>query len=298
MIADKYIGRLEALLSSMLFSLSFYFTKTSRHSAGELAIIRGISNLIISYFHSLYKREELFTTFDSQEKCNKRSIIGVVSIGMLMHSTKFLSLSVNSVVSRMNVFAVFIMGMIYQKNHFTTTPLILMIISFIGITLVVCPSVYGFKIDDSSKGLEFKGTSEEYLGLLCAVGFILANGFARVFSSSISHEVNPIQSIFSINLFLIIFYSFIIHNDPIVWSLDEVPTYIGLSITSYLFQVLNQESIRKEPNANILAIIQTSLIVFTVMIDVYIMNNSINTYNYIGILIVSATTFYAIVDEG
>src|SRR3990167_7775280 len=93
---------------------------------------------------------------------------------MMMVSNKLLNISVYSVLSRMNTFGVILLSVVYLKREFTWRPIVLGTISVIGVTLIICPSVWGFDTGDN-RGLEFRWTSSEILGLFTSIGFILAN---------------------------------------------------------------------------------------------------------------------------
>ena len=108
-----------------------------------------------------------------------------------MQSNKMLSISLYSILSRMNTFGVFALSVLYMKQAFTWRPLLMCLLSLVGVSLVICPNMYGFDTD-GSPGLEFSGSTTEILGLITAFAFIGVNGFARTFSSKIANEVSMV----------------------------------------------------------------------------------------------------------
>src|SRR3990167_2246654 len=139
---------------------------------------------------------------------------------MMMVSNKLLSISVYSVLSRMNTFGVILLSVVYLKREFTWRPLVLGTISVIGVTLIICPSVWGFDTGDN-RGLEFRWTSSEILGLFTSIGFILANGGARTFTSKVSNDISVVQSVFYLNLFLGLFFSIVVIWEPIEYDFGK-----------------------------------------------------------------------------
>ena len=286
------IGRIEALLSSVFFALMYYFIKASSHNAAQLAVVRGVGNMLILYVHSRITKESLFGSWKELDICCSRGALGVASIGFMIQSNKLLPISLYSILGRMNVFGILIMSMVYMGHRFSLKQLLLILGSVFGVTLVICPSIYG--LDTSgSRGIEFNWTRDELLGLASAGGFIMMNGFARVFGSKFANDVGVCQSVFYLNLFLSLFYSLIVVYTPIVWQASEVVNYIGLSVVSYVYQLLFVDSMRREEDPNIIAIIQSSVILFSMAIDVVLLGNQLNKYNILGAAIVAGTTVLA-----
>ncbi len=213
-----------------------------------------------------------------------------------MQSNKMLSISLYAILSRMNTFGVFALSVLYLNQAFSWRPLIMCLFSFVGVSLVICPNIYGFDTA-GSPGLQFNGTTTEIIGLLCALGFILTNGFVRTFSSKIANEVSMVQSVFYLNLFLTLFYSPILMFTPIEWKWSELTNYIGISVGTYVYQLLFTDSMRREPDPTVIAIIQTSLIIFTMLIDCFIIGTKLNVYNVIGACMVAVTTAVAMIKK-
>lgn len=210
-----------------------------------------------------------------------------------MQSTKLLPITVYSILSRLNVFAVFIINLAFMKEAFRWRPLILAIISFFGISLVVNPSMWGLGSENQS-GIEFHWTTPELLGILTVTCHLAANGFGRAFSSKIANDVGVAQSVFFLNLFLAFLYSFFLIFTPIDWKWQEWPNYLGVSFGTWIYQLLFVDSMRREPDPTIIALIQSSVILFTMAIDVYLLDTKISVVNIIGALIVAATTVASI----
>ena len=207
----------------------------------------------------------------------------------MMESTKLLPITIYSILSRLNVFAVFFINILFMKEPFKLMPLVYSLISFFGISLVIAPSIYGLG-SDNQNGLEFHWTTPEILGLITVTCHLAANGIGRTFSSKIANDVGVVQSVFFLNLFLAFLYSFFLLYQPIEWKWSEWHNYLGVSFGTWIYQLLFVDSMRREPDATIVALIQSSVILFTMAIDYWLLNTHITPINIVGALIVAATT--------
>src|SRR3990167_7347297 len=101
-ISSGTIGRLEALLSAVLSAYMFYVIKSSSHTVAQLAVIRGILNVLIGAVHAHITGTSLFGDWRSLQLSLTRGTFGIVTNGLMMVSNKLLNISVYSVLSRMN----------------------------------------------------------------------------------------------------------------------------------------------------------------------------------------------------
>lgn len=214
-----------------------------------------------------------------------------------MQSNKLLSITIYSILSRLNVFAIFIIGLVHLKQEFKWKTLILAGISFFGISLVICPYVYGLDTDTSSKGLEFNWTVSEILGLLTVTCHLIANGLGRTYTAKIAKEVGTTPAVYYMNLCLGLIYTVFLIYDPIEWKWEELPNYLGISLGSWVYQLLLVDSSRREPDPAIVALIQSSLIMFTMAIDHYLLGTAVTYVNICGAVIVALTTASAMAEK-
>lgn len=215
----------------------------------------------------------------------------------MMQSTKLLPITIYSILSRLNVFAIFLIGLIHLKQEFKWKVFILALISFFGITLVICPYIYGLDTDVNQKGLEFSWSTNEILGLVTVTCHLAANGFGRTFTAKIAKEVGTTQAVFYMNLCLGLIYSIFLIYNPIEWKREELTNYLGISFGTWIYQLLLVDSTRREPDPAIVALIQSSLIMFTMAIDHYLLGTQVTLVNIIGASVVALTTAVAMTDK-
>ena len=292
-LSDRHIGRLEALISSLVFTVLICITKLSTHTAIEMNAIRGMLSTPMLYFLAKVLDQDLFVDWNSLLMCTTRATWGMLSIGFMMQGSKLLPISVYSIMSRLNVFGVFILNVLLMGGKFSWRPVILALISFFGVTLVIMPSMYGFNTG-SNKGLEFSWTPTEILGLMMVLGFLTTNGFARNFGSKIAGEVSITQNVFYLNLFLGVSHGLLTIWDPVIWKVSEIFNYIAVSAGFVLYQYLFVDSMRREPDPTIVTLIQSSMIIFSMIADIWMLGAKVNIYNIVGAVIVAGTTVMAV----
>ena len=112
MLSNQTIGRIEAVLASLVASFAFYFIKSSPGSFLALAYWRSVLNMIPLYYQGVYFKEELFGSWHKLDMCHSRGLLGMFSVMSMMAANKYLSLSVYSVVSRLNIFGVILLNVI------------------------------------------------------------------------------------------------------------------------------------------------------------------------------------------
>lgn len=294
-ISNPMLGRIEALLSAVLMSFTFYFVKASPYSASQIGFIRGIINLAILYTQSVVMKIPLFGDWVKLEKCCSRGFLGMIANYLMMISNKLLSISVYSVLSRMNIFGIIFLDVIYLHHNFKWITLLMALTSVVGVTLVVAPSTVG--LGSGEGGLEFRGTPQEYLGLLTACGFIGTNSMLRVFTSSISNDVGIVQSTFFFNAFLSVFCGFFLLWDPLELPPMQVKEAVCVALLTYVIQLLFMDANAREQDPSIIAIIQTSVILFSMTVDFFLFGTILSLPNIAGALLVMISTTVSMIKK-
>ena len=289
MVNQHIIGRVEALGATILLAFMYYTVQVSSHSAAQLAEIRSIINCGMLGLIALAKKYDFYVNKTSLNQCLVRGFWAMLSIAFNMQCNKLLSITVFSILSRLNTFGVIFLSVFYMGKDFTWKPVVLALVSFLGVTLVVCPSIYGLGSRDA-KGIEFKGTPSEYLGLFTAFMFIATNSMGRVWSSKIANDVGICQSVFYLNLCLGLLYSIVVGFDPIEWKSSEWANYLLIGVGNLIYQIIFVDSMKRESDPNVTAIIQSSLIIFTMTIDYFLIGEHISVVNVIGASIVGVAT--------
>ena len=115
----------------------FYFIKESKHSVSQLAVVRSITNMLIGYVNAKLMKEDLFGSWDTVKNCSLRGLISMLSIGLLMQGAKMLPLTVYPVISRLNVFFVYLISIFYADKPFEWRVVLLIFISNFGVSLII-----------------------------------------------------------------------------------------------------------------------------------------------------------------
>lgn len=199
-----------------------------------------------------------------------------------------LPITIYSIMTRLNVFSIYFVNVLYFKQQWDWRFFFLSLMGLFGITLVVCPYIYGFTSDVTGPALEFGFTIPEIIGFVIVMANVVANGFNE------GDDVGALQSVFFVNLFLTLMSCFFIMYDPIEWKWSEWKNYLGISVGTWLYQILYIDAIRKLKDTHVIALIQTTVIIFSMMIDYWVMGISINFINTVGafmIILTSAAPF-------
>ena len=88
------------------------------------------------------------------------------------------SLSVFTVVGRTKTLLAIYLGVVMLGNKTSWITYGLGVISIFGVTLVICPSIYG--LSDSGSGLEIGFSVKEVVGLAAIGGFMLLDVLASI----------------------------------------------------------------------------------------------------------------------
>lgn len=202
----------------------------------------------------------------------------------MLQTINLLPITVYSIMSRLNVFSIFFVNVFYFKQPFEWKFFFLSLLALFGITLVVCPYIYGFKSDVTGPALEFGFTVPEIVGFSVVMANIIANGFNE------GADVGVLQSVFMVNMFLTLLSCFFMMYFPIYWEWNELKNYIGISFGSWIYQILYVEAMKRLPDSHTVALIQTIVILFSMAIDFWIMGITVSFINLVGALIIVLTT--------
>lgn len=202
----------------------------------------------------------------------------------MMQIINLLPITIYSIMSRLNVFSIFFVNVFFFKQPWEWKFFLLSLLGLFGITLVVCPYIYGFESEVTGPALEFGFTVPEIVGFVIVMANIIANGFNE------GADVGVLQSVFLVNLFLTLLSCFFIMYDPIEWKWSETKNYIGISLGTWVYQVLYVDAMKKLPDSHVVALIQTTVILFSMAIDFWLMGIEVRGINFVGSFIIMLTT--------
>ena len=288
-VSNTTLGRLEGLISTLFNGLALFCIKASPYSAKEVIFFRGIINVVILYCQATINKDDLFVGWQTIRKCLTRGLYGMISVYFMVLSNKRLSLSVHTVLGSLNVFVVILMNTIHLGNRLKIISVFMAVTAIIGVLLVIQPGVFGLGSVDG-KGLDLKWTITEFLGLLASGCYILSSSMARVYTANISKEVGMVQNVFYLNLCLTLLSAILIILEPIQYPLMSMTEVIGVAVFAYLFQVVNDDAMKREPDTAIIAILQNKVILVSLCLDVMFLGSSVSLPNLIGIASIVVST--------
>lgn len=198
----------------------------------------------------------------------------------MMQIINMLPITIYSIMTRLNVFSIYFVNVFYFKQPWEWRFFFLSLVALFGITLVICPYIYGINTEVTGPGLEFGFTIPEIVGFIIVMANIVANGFNE------GADVGVLQSVFLVNLFLTLLSCFFVMYDPIIWEWSEVKNYIGISLGTWAYQALYVDAMKKLPDSHTVALIQTTVIIFSMMIDYWLIGISVNFINLLGALVI------------
>ena len=295
MLSQPTIGKIEALIAAVLDTAMLYFIKSSTHTVSQLTTIRAMTNFVMSYWHAKLTGEDLFGSWENVGNCVSRGVITVLSIGLSMYSNKILPLTFSPIISRLNVFGVFVFSIFYLGHRFETKMFLLMLTSFFGISLIACPSIYGIGSAPDGRGLQLRWTSEELLALASAIVSMLLGSFNRVFVAQISSKVGRCQSVMMMSVVMGPLYDFFLFSQPLEFRHQELSTYIGYALCSYFFQYLFMDANKRGIDPNVGVMINSSIIFFTMVVDFYLFGTQLSLTNLIGAVIVAGSIILSLI---
>lgn len=208
----------------------------------------------------------------------------VLSVICMLQTINLLPITVYSIMSRLNVFSIFFVNVFYFKQPFEWKFFGLGILALFGITLVVCPYIYGFKSNVTGPALEFGFTIPEIVGFSMVMANIVANGFNE------GADVGVLQSVFMVNMFLTLLSCFFMMYFPIHWEWSELQNYLGISLGTWIYQILYVEAMKRLPDSHTVALIQTTVILFSMAVDFWVMGISVSFINLVGALLIMVCT--------
>lgn len=168
--------------------------------------------------------------------------------------------------------------------------------AFVGIILNVCPEALGL---EKSTGLNsiFVGNISEYFGILLALGFVLAVSYTRMCIHRTSHYMTDDQNLFYPHVFLLIFSAILTSGNPIIFKSEEILNYIAVSAGGFLFNKCLVNASRMEPNAGVLAIIQSTVVLFGAIFDIWLFGRVLHFWNIVGGAILVGSTLVAVLND-
>lgn len=298
---QKILSRVYAFGSVLCFCGIIAMSKQSSHTPPQLALIKGTSCVIFGYIHSIVTGNELYV----RQGTTMKSIFyrGVLAAGVYLstfYGAKYLKSSTFAVISRTKVYLSLIMNSLFQKENINITLIIFSVVSFIGITLVVDSSVFGLGEDttqeypDEDPAMLVSYFQKEMLGILFCFTYVIANSVSKVIECHYNSVMNRSQTFVFLEMYSILCSGFFLVSQPFRPSMLEKETYIILPLLTMMQKWCNSKASEYKIDFTLFVLIQSSIVFFTFLIDVYLFNRHTTIWNLLGGVIVVGSTVLAI----
>lgn len=294
-LADIFLGRLYCLAAWFCFTIGMFFIKRSRIDAVNMNVIRGLGDLALMHVQAKATKKPTFVSWKHSNWALFRTIFGSVSIVAMALASKLIKLSVYSVIGRLQTIVLTFLGIYFLGNKFDYRIILVVCVSLFGVSLVIAPTLYGFP-PGKHGDLSLDWTPAEIAGCLLCIVNLVSESFSFIILTKMSGLVGPAQSIYFLNLGICWSNSILLSLSPRPFQFywEEVPLYLGCIFSYHLGQIFYTESARKEKNVGIQGILQSSVVIYSLLIDILILGATVSLPNIAGCLIVICSSIYAI----
>lgn len=299
-LSETTKGRIFALLSVLSFCAIITLSKLvgavhqSTHSVPHIALIKAISSIVLGLAHSSYTKTPLYVREGQvMETILVRGLLVAVSFLSVLYGTKYIKSSTFAIISRTKVYISLILTALFNKENIDLSLLILSIVSFIGISLVVDSSVFGIGAPPEislSEAQTIEYWKNQMLGILFCFVYVIANAISKFFETIYMSGMNQSQFFFFLELFALLYASFMLMNDPFYFKEHELTTYLLLPLATVAHKYTIIQAYLHKIDFAAFIIIQSSIVFFTFLIDVFIFGKPSTIWNYFGGLIVIVTS--------
>lgn len=266
------------IISCFFFSLLGFQIKLELESSSieNIVFFRslwGVIFLIIIFFISRKTFSFKNYNFDNINIHFLRAIFGVLAMYFGYNSLNHLTLAQASTIGYTKIFFTTILALIFFRENVKPINIVYIFVGFSGIFLISNP-----KAIDNNIGI--------YMSLfsaLCVSGGILSISYLSKKEDTKNILLN--HSFFS----TIIFYLLFKEKIDLSLFLDHF-NFLLITLTALAGQYFNTESFKSSPTNEVI-ILSYSRIIFSTGLGFFFLNETISLQNFIGIILITLTTF-------
>jgi len=240
-------------------------------------------------------KQKIFEDWKLMNMCLARTAFGVITVLMINVGSKLVTLSVFSVITRLQTIILTFLGIYFLGNKFDYRIILAAGISLIGVILVVAPSLFGLS-PGKNGGLELKWTFSEVVGVVCAFIYSITDSCAYIVLTIAAGKASMVQAVIALNIGISLSNGLILmasgQSLQLYW--EDAPYYLMIIVGYYLGQVFFTISAKCEPHVGVQAVIQSTFVIFSLLIDVFLMGNAVSIPNYIGCALVTGSSIWAV----
>ena len=279
----KYASYIYMFLSSFLFALMSLFVKYCKYIPPyQVIYTRAFINIILCILVINNKKYQIITkNIETNRLLMIRGILGGLALSLYFHSIYFLPLSIVSVLQRINPLWVGVFGALFYNEPYTFINIITTLMSFIGVIFIMKPDfLFGDTANDSNK------SSEYFLGMILALGNSVVQSIIQLTIRALKDRTNVMIVVFYFNFFNSIFAGIgqVFESTKVLSFYDWFLLFL-IGVIGWVAQLLRARSLFLE-KAFILSIVAYFQIIFSYFFDIFLLDENIDFFSYIGILVI------------
>ena len=288
----RYTGCFYWIVLAWLKTLIFMGIKLLTTISGtEAAYIRGFLCTIISYILIHISKVEIYPT---NNPLGTKTILAVATMGScsflcIFIGLDFISLSKFVVLSQTSSLWNVILGYAYLSQKLAFKQILQCIFSFFGVILIINPAILSLPVDNPEKSTDTDPIDNNiYLGSFFGLLSGLMVSIKRVMTIDGMHSIHPQHNLFYFSLGGTIFAAFvnIVRGSNNQIGDSDVPIVMYITFFAQIAHWMLVPTMRLEPNATISGTLNNTSILWSFLIDIFVLNNSFNWYNAIGGIII------------
>jgi len=258
--------------------------------------MRGLFTTLFAYAVGRVRGEVFFDGYANHRMAVRRAFFGSISSIFINAATKMVKLSVFTVVSRAKGLIYIYLGVIILGNKFSWTTVAIGVVSIFGITLVVSPGIYGFEDSKGNQDLSLSWSFTEILGLGSTFCFMIMDSLTSIALISMAGSVGFHQAVLILHIGITLIHGAILSMcaGPITYQLKETLIFIPMVLCFYVGHIFFNEGCRLEKNAGIIGVLQTTIALFSMILECIFMGARVSLINAVGCLIVFTTSCWAV----
>jgi drug/metabolite transporter (DMT)-like permease len=314
----RFQGLIIALVAAFFFSLSGVLNrKASIFSGSEQAAIRYFMQMILMLFTAWYHKVNIFGPREQRKLLLSRGILGSIAFISLGFSLKYINPSDTQTLFNTRLVIISILARIFLKEKLTIIHIVCLILTISGVFLISQPSFLIRKMNSTST--EFKNdttnSSSQSHSIFPLIGFTLGLTSAcaascvailikKLSDLEVHYSINVIYSSYAglptaLAISLIMYLTGVRNVDPSVYDTTEKlawQIFYGLSSAACacFYQLLITLS-NKHENANILALISSSNLFWSFLLQYFLLQISSNLLSLIGAFLIFLAILLSII---
>lgn len=296
-IESKTVARIFSVLSAVTFATGLMFVKLCKKTdVKAIIILRGIFNFILVYAHSTATKVPVFTDWQTASALLLRGVFCIMAIGGSFLITRFLKLAVFGVFTRLESIVLMLMGVLLMKNKFDWKIAVAVLLSIVGVTLVIAPSIFGFE-STQQEDLSLQWNYQDIIGLLIGIVWMTGDvGQIILMAKILVGDISTQATIFFQCMTLVWFAGVwtICTETTQEFYLEEAWYYVGVIVSFYIAIFSLAESLRVEKNLGIQTVLESPYAISCFLFEAIIFQSGISFANWLGGLLVTACAVWSV----